>query len=112
MRHLRLIIVTSVLTGLGALAGSIVGQTFGRRTAMFIAMVGGTLTLLAALRFVGQRGWFDSQRLKGGSIGGLVGLGLATPLATMSDHNLVILLASSLLIGLGVLAGAGPSAAR
>lgn len=112
MRYLRLIIVTSILTGLGALAGVLAGRPLGRRTAMLGAMVGGTLTLLAALRFVGRLGWFDPDRLKGGSIGGLVGLGLASPLAVMTGQHVGVLIAASALVGVGVLVGAGPSAAR
>lgn len=112
MRYLRLIVVTSILTGLGALAGVLLGQPLGRRTTMLAAMVGGTLALLAALRFVGRRGWFDATRLKGGSIGGLVGLALASPLAVMTGQNPAVLLAASTLVGVGVLVGAGPGAVR
>lgn len=112
MRYLRLIVVTSILTGFGALLGVIVGQPLGRRTTMLGAMVGGTLALLAALQFVGRRGWFNPDRLKGGSIGGLVGLSLASPLAVMTGQRPGVLLAASALVGVGVLIGAGPSSAR
>lgn len=111
MRQLRLLLLTSLLTGLGALAGVLIGRPLGQRTTSLIAMVGGTLALLGAIRFATATGWLNPERRKGGSIGGLVGLGLAAPLAIMTTQQHWLVLAASAIVGLGVLLGAGRGAA-
>ncbi len=112
MRHLRLICLTSLLTGLGAFVGVLAGRPLGARVTMLAAMVGGTLTLLLTLQLAARRGWLAADRIKGGSIGGLVALGLASPLAVMTAQRPLALLAATALVGVGVLLGAGPGAAR
>jgi hypothetical protein len=112
MRHLRLICLTSLCTGAGAFVGMVLGRPVGARTTMLAAMVGGTLALLVTLRFAAGRGWLHPDRIKGGSIGGLVGLGLASPLAVMMVQRPVALLAAAALVGVGVVVGAGPGGAR
>lgn len=112
MPQLRLLVVTSLCTGLGALAGVLVGRPLGARTTMLTAMVAGTMALLASLRLAASRGWMMPERRKGGSIGGLVGLGLASPLAVMTQQRPAVLVIAAGLVGLGVLVGAGRGAAR
>jgi hypothetical protein len=112
MPQLRLLLVTSLATGLGALAGVVIGRPLGARTTMLAAMVAGTLALLAALRLAAGRGWMVEARRKGGAIGGLVGFGLASPLAVMTPHRPAVLIGAAALVGLGVLLGAGRGAAR
>ncbi|MEZ4377032.1 MAG: hypothetical protein R3B35_01955 [Gemmatimonadales bacterium] len=112
MPQLRLLIFTSLCTGFGALLGALVGRPLGARTTMLTAMVAGTMALLTSLRLAATRGWMDPDRRKGGSIGGLVGLGLASPLAVMTLQRPAVLVVAVGLVGLGVLVGAGRGAAR
>lgn len=112
MRQLRLLLLTSVLTGLGALAGVLIGKPLGQRATSLIAMVGGTMALLGAIRLATAIGWLNPERRKGGSIGGLVGLGLAAPLAIMNTAQPLLLAVAAAIVGLGVLLGAGRGAAR
>ena len=112
MRYLRVVIVAWGLTGLGAVAGSVPGNALGARGLFIGAMVGGTLALLAAIRILTTLGWLDTERRRGGSIGGLVGFALASPLAVMNLHTPVAPILFASLVGFGVVLGAGRGAVR
>lgn len=112
MRQLRLILVTSFITALAAGLGVIVGSLGGSRGRFVIATVFGTLGVLLAVRTVVRLGWFDVERRRGGSIGGMVGLALATPLVAMRPEAVAVIGGAALLIGVGVLLGAGRGASR
>lgn len=112
MRHLRLVLLTSLVTA--AVAGLAVAAAlpFGGRTRFVAGTVAGTLGVLLAIRAVIRLGWFDVERRRGGSIGGLVGLALASPLVAMTPTSIPMVAGAALLVGLGVLAGSGPGAVR
>lgn len=112
MRQLRLILVTSLVTALSAGLGILAGSLEGSRGRFVLGTVFGTLGVLLAVRAVIRLGWFDVERRRGGSIGGMVGLALASPLVAMTPTDPFILGGAILLLGIGVLAGAGPGAAR
>lgn len=109
---LRVIVVTSVIAGLAALAGWLAASPFGRRTAFVAASVVGTMGVLVAIRLVADRAWFNPARTRGGSIGGLVGFALAVPLAAMPMQRPGVMLASAALIGVGVIVGSGGGATK
>ena len=112
MRHIRVVLLAWIVTGFGAVVGSVAGNAFGRRGLFIGAMVGGTLALLVAIKLLGSLQWLDPERRRGGSIGGLVGFALASPLAVMNLHTPVIPILVTSLVGLGVLLGAGRGAVR
>jgi hypothetical protein len=112
MRQLRLILMTSLITALAAGLGVIVGSPGGSRGRFVIATVFGTLGVLVAVRVVVRLGWFDVERRRGGSIGGMVGLALATPLVSMQPESITTIAAAALLVGVGVLVAAGRGASR
>lgn len=112
MRQLRVIVVTWALAGLGAGVGAGLGKLFGRQGVFLGAMVGATLAILYSMKLLVSLKWFDADRRRGGTIGGLCGLALAAPLASMNlDQPLIAVLCASL-TGIGVLAGAGWKSAR
>lgn len=112
MRTLRVIIVVWLLTDAGAALGRVVGQLFGRQTAFLSAVVFGTLAILLAIKQLVRLGWIDAERRRGGSIGGLCGFAIAAPLAAMNlDQPFLALLVLGF-VGVAVMIGAGPSAAR
>jgi hypothetical protein len=112
MRQIRLLLLVSGITTLGVVIGWLGGAPFGRSGPFIAATIAGTLAVLIAIRTATSIGWLDRERRKGGSIGGLVGLALASPLASMPMQRPEIMLASAILVGIGVLIGAGRGAAR
>lgn len=100
------------MTGFGAVAGSILGNAFGRRGLFIGATVAGTLALLIAIQVLTGLRWLDSERRRGGTIGGLVGFALAAPLAVMNLQTPVIPIVVTSLVGFGVVLGAGRGAVR
>lgn len=107
IRPLRVIVVTWLLAGLGAAIGGGLGELFGRKTTFLGAMVGATLAILYAVRLLVARHWFNAERRRGGTIGGLCGLALAAPLASMNLDAPGIVLLVAALTGVGVVVGAG-----
>ncbi len=112
MRHLRVVMLAWLVTGFGAVGGSIVGNAFGRRGLFIGATIGGTLALLLAIQGLTSLRWLDGDRRRGGTIGGLVGFALASPLAVMNLHTPVIPIVVTSLVGFGVVLGAGRGAVR
>lgn len=112
MRLLRLILLVSGLAALGAGAGFLLGLPFGRRTSFFGATVVGTLAVLESLRLAVRLGWFDPDRRRGGAIGGLVGMAVGVPLVVMGLAQPWLVVIGIMLVGLGVVVGAGPASAR
>lgn len=112
MRLLRLLLLTSLITAIIAGLGVLIALPFGGRTQFIAGTVVGTLGVLLAIRAVIHLGWFDVERRRGGSIGGMVGLALASPLVAMSPTNLLAIAGASLLVGACVIVGSGTSAAR
>lgn len=112
MAVIRLLLLTSLIPALFALAGGLAAIPFGGRTMFVVATVAGTFGVLAAVRLAIRLGWLDPARVRGPAIGGLVGLGLGAPIAAMSIDKPLALVIGTLLIGLGTLVGGGPGAAR
>ena len=112
MRLARIMLFISALTAGGAGLGALLGMPFGRRTSFFTATVVATLAVLEGLRLAIRLGWFDVERRRGGTIGGLVGMAVGAPLVAMGTGQPWLPLLGVLLVGVGVIAGAGPGAAR
>lgn len=112
MRHVRLVVLTWIITAAGALAGSLLGNVLGRKGFFVGAMVGGTLALLGAIQLAFALQWLDADRQRGGAIGGLVGFGFASTLAVMHLDTPIIPVLVASLVGVGVILGAGPGAVR
>lgn len=112
MRTLRVITVTWILVDCGVALGWLLGQPFGRQTSFLLSIVLGTLAILFAIKWLVRSGWIDPERRRGGSIGGLCGFALAAPLAAMNLDQPVVALSVLAFVGIAVMIGAGPSAAR
>ena len=112
MRILRVVLLTWLLTACGALLGWAIGRPFGRQQLFLGAIVFGTLAILLAIRVLVHVRWLNPDRRRGGSIGGLCAFALAAPFAAMNmDAPLVPMLTMGL-VDIGVILGAGPSAAQ
>ena len=115
MRTLRVVFLVWLLTDCGVAIGWGLGSLFGRQEMFLGGVALGTLAILLAIRVLATSGWLNVDRRRGGSIGGLCGFALAAALAatTLDTHlaPLVPLLVMCL-VGVGVIVGAGPSAAQ
>ncbi len=112
MRHLRVLLVSWFIAGLGAVIGRILGSPFGRQGAFLGAVVGGTLAIMLAVQVLIGMGWLDPERRRGGSIGALCGFALAAAAAGIPVGEPLIQLTTFVLVGAGMLVGAGPGAVR
>lgn len=112
MRTLRVVTFVWMLTGCGAALGWLLGQPFGRQTFFLTSIMLGTLSILLALKLLVRFGWINPERRRGGSIGGLCGFAIAAPLAAMNLDQPLVALAILGFVGIAVMLGAGPSAAR
>lgn len=109
MRILRVVLLIWIVTDGGVAAGWLAGRVVGRPEIGGIVV--GTLAILLAIRIVATRGWFNPDRRRGGSIGALCGFALAAPIASMTVVSPWMAVVAMLLVGIGAIAGAGPSAA-
>jgi hypothetical protein len=112
MRHLRVGLFAWLLTAAGATLGAFLGNIFGREVRFLCASVLATLSVLVAIEVLTRRGWLDGERRRGGSIGGLSGLAIGGPIALMNIHSPHIAIGALMMVGVGVLFGAGRNAVR
>lgn len=112
MRILRVVVLAWLLTDCGAVLGWALGRPFGRRALFLGGIILGTLAILLAIRLLAGFGWLNPERRRGGSIGGLCGFALAAPLAAMNLDAPLVPLLVMVIVGIGVILGAGPSAVR
>ncbi|MGI8785012.1 MAG: hypothetical protein ACR2L2_15345 [Acidobacteriota bacterium] len=105
MRPVWLFLLTSLTAGFVAVAGSILGNAFGK-TGLFAGAIAGEVcgVVLAAwlavrLRLIHQRGFAFA------ALGGVLGFGLAAVIATNNLHTPVIPVLSVSLVGLGTIFG-------
>jgi FtsH-binding integral membrane protein len=112
VRHLRFLLLVSLITSVSAAVAVGVTWPFGPRMRFFAATVGGTLGVLAAIRAATELAWLDLDRRRGGTIGALIGLALASPLVGMWLMRPMAALAATLLVGSVAIVGAGRGAVR
>jgi hypothetical protein len=105
-------LVAALVPAAAALGAALLAQPLGRGAAFVAASIAGTFGVLFSSRWLGARGWTDPARHRGSAIGGLVGLGLASALASTGPLQPLLVVAGAALIALGTMVGAGPGAAR
>ncbi len=107
MRTVPVFLLSWFSAGLLAVAGSIVGNAYGRWGLVGGAVAGGLLGVAAAVRVSGRMGWLPAGVLRGAFLGGVVGFAVALPVAVLSLDTPVGPAMSAGLVGAGVLLGAG-----
>ena len=107
MRAFPTLIICWLLTGAGALLGSILGNAAGPTGLRLGAILGGALGLLLAVTAGRKLGWVPTGDSTGAVVGGLAGFGVAIPITLSNMHTPVIAVASCALAGVGALFGAG-----
>ncbi len=111
MRFVRVVLIAWGVTALGGGLGALLGGPWGAAGRFVGATMCATLAVLLAVRLLISRGWFDPERRRGASIGGLVGLALAAPFAQM-DLAMPLPLLPLVLVGLVMILAAGWRAVR
>lgn len=109
MRPFILLFFSWALAGVGAVAGSILGNAAGKVGLFGGALVGGGIGVVGAVLIATKLQWLPPLERGGALIGGICGFALATPIAVTNLHTPVTPVLSCALVGVGVLLGAGLS---
>lgn len=105
MKRVWLVPMTWALAGVGAVVGSILGSRSGQRWLLGGAVLGGVIGTVSAACLASRLRLIVPQQVRGAAIGGLLGFGVAAPLAALNLHTPVVPILSSALTGLGALLG-------
>jgi hypothetical protein len=100
------------LAGLGAVIGSILGNAGGKRGLFAGAIVGGVAGIGAAVGFLSKLRWIPAEDCRGAFFGGVVGFGIAAPIAVANLHTPITPVLICGLVGAGVILGAGVARRR
>jgi hypothetical protein len=106
VRRTPLFIVTCLAAGAGAAVGSVLGHYFGALGLRVVALLGGVAGVVVATRLAHARCWIPARLRRSVTIGGSVGFLAAVAVALETMSSPVGPLLSSLLVGVGALAGA------
>ena len=101
------LLVTWALAGLGAVIGSILGNAAGKPGLFAGAALGGVLGVGAAVLAGSRLRWLAPEDRRSAFLGGIVGFGVAAPIATANLHTPVIPVLVCGLAGVGLLLGVG-----
>jgi hypothetical protein len=95
------------LCGIGAVGGSILGNALGRTGLFAGAIVGGACTVSLAVFLATRLGWFPRAVQGSATVGALIGLVIAAPIAVANLHTPITPIAVTSLAGVGALLGSG-----
>lgn len=105
MPPLYLFIAATLLGGLGAMFGSILGNSFGRTGLMMGAIFGGLMLSTMAVRIALRRKWIGPAQFRASVIGANIGFILAAVIAVRTLSSPVGPVLSAMLIGAGAVVG-------
>ena len=105
MPRFALVVLSSLMAGLGAVLGSIAGHRTGPRGVVTGAVLGGFCGAVASAFIARQLRWIQSRQLRWTAIGASGGFLLAAVIASNTLRSPVGPLLSTLLVGLGALLG-------
>ncbi len=107
LKSVASLVVVWLLTGLGAVAGSIPGNVAGKAGLFTGAGVGGSVLAYLSPLVCSRLGWIASGARRGASAGALLGFLVAAPIAATNLRTPVIPVLVCSLAGVGALIGAG-----
>ena len=105
MKPVPVFLATWTLSGVGALIGSIMGSAAGKFGLFAGAVGGGVLGVAVAVGAVTKVHWLSPEERGGALVGGILGFGVAAPIAATHLHTPVTPILICGLAGLGVLLG-------
>ena len=106
MKSVATLILVWLLTGLGAVAGSILGNAAGKAGLFAGAVVGGAALAYLSPMVCARFGWIAEAARRAASIGAVIGFLVAAPIAATNLHTPVIPVFICSLAGVGALIGA------
>jgi hypothetical protein len=107
VKHRATLIAVWLLTGIGAVVGSILGGAGGKAWLFAGAIAGGALAALLAPRLCVRLGWMGVAQRGAASVGSVIGFLAAAPIAVTNLHTPVIPVLICSLAGVGALVGSG-----
>lgn len=107
MKPRLLLIVVWLVTGAGAVGGSMLGNAAGRTWLFVGAAIGGVIASVLAVRLCARLGWLPLAGANAASVGALIGFLVAAPIAATNLHTPVIPVLACSLAGAGALIGLG-----
>jgi hypothetical protein len=107
LKSIPVLLLTWALAGIGAVIGSILGNAAGKPGLFAGAALGGVLGVGAAVLAGSRLRWLSLEDRRSAFLGGIVGFGVAAPIATANLHSPVIPVLVCGLAGVGLLLGVG-----
>jgi hypothetical protein len=107
MKPLPVLLLVWLLSGLGAIGGSMLGNGLGRGGLYAGAMVGGAGFVILAVLLAAALDWLPRPARSTAIVGGVIGLCVAAPIAVANLHTPITPVAVTSLAGVGALIGAG-----
>jgi hypothetical protein len=104
-QRVGLFVVACVLGGFGGAAGSMVGHAFGKTGLWAGGIIGGLLMSIVTARIALWRRWIERSQFWPTTVGTAVGFLLAAAVAVNTLSSPIGPILSTLLIGLGAVAG-------
>jgi hypothetical protein len=99
------LVLVWLLTGLGAVAGSILGNGLGRTGLFAGAVVGGVVLACVSPMICTRLGWIAAGARRAASIGAVLGFLVAAPIAATNLHTPVTPVLVCSFAGVGALVG-------
>ncbi len=107
MKSHSVLVLVWLLTGLGAVAGSILGNAVGKTGLFAGALAGGALLAYCSPMLCSRLGWIATDARRAASRGALLGFLIAAPIAATNLRTPVIPVLICSLAGAGALIGIG-----
>jgi uncharacterized membrane protein YraQ (UPF0718 family) len=107
MKPVASLVLVWLLTGFGAVAGSILGNAAGKRGLFAGALVGGAALAYLSPLLGARLGWIAGTARRGASLGAALGFLVAAPIAATNLRTPIIPVLVCSLAGIGALVGAG-----
>jgi len=107
MRSLFTLVLVWLLTGFGAVAGSIGGHAAGKKGLFAGAVIGGAMLAYFSPVLCSRLGWIAAEARRAASRGALLGFLIAAPIAATNLRTPVIPVLICSLAGAGALIGSG-----
>jgi hypothetical protein len=105
MKRVWLVLITWVLSGAGAVAGSIIGSAGGPRWLLPGAVAGALIGTVSACYLASKLRLIPVEQLPATALGGLIGFWVAAPVAVSNLHTPVVPVLCTCLTGFGALLG-------
>lgn len=112
MNARAILIVVWLVTGIGAVAGSVAGAAVGERSLFIGALLGGPLGAAAGVWLSNVFGWLAVQQRRAATLGAIVGFVIAAPVAVTNLQTPIVSVLICSLAGVGALVGAGRASAK